>query len=61
MVYSRIRPSRGQSRDPTGSLSEGEDAEHVRRWGKDGTVICLNTLLLALLTGTVRGYVHDPD
>jgi hypothetical protein len=28
---------------------------------EDGTVISLNTLLLALLTGTIRGYLHDPD
>ena len=27
----------------------------------DGVVITLNTILLALLTGTVRGYLHDPD
>ena len=28
---------------------------------EDGTVISLDTLLLALLTGTIRGYLHDPD
>jgi hypothetical protein len=27
----------------------------------DGNVITVNTLVLALLTGTVRGYLHDPD
>ena len=27
----------------------------------DGTVITLNTILLALLTGTVRGVLFDPD
>jgi hypothetical protein len=27
----------------------------------DGTPISVNTLMLALLTGTVRGYWHDPD
>ena len=27
----------------------------------DGVVVTLNTLLLGLLTGTIRGYLHDPD
>ncbi len=27
----------------------------------DGTVVSVNTVMLALLTGTVRGYWHDPD
>ncbi len=28
---------------------------------EDGTVISLNTIVLALLTGTIRGFLHDPD
>ncbi len=27
----------------------------------DGTVVTVNTLVLALLTGSVRGYLYDPD
>ncbi len=27
----------------------------------DGTVITLNTIVLAILTGTIRGYLYDPD
>ena len=27
----------------------------------DGTVVTVNTLLLAILTGGVRGYLYDPD
>ena len=27
----------------------------------DGTVITVNTIVLAILTGTIRGYLYDPD
>jgi hypothetical protein len=27
----------------------------------DGVVVTANTIILALLTGTIRGYLHDPD
>ncbi len=52
-------------RDPDTDI---DDALHQVELGpaslhelEDGTVVTVNTLVLALLTGTIRGYLHDPD
>ncbi len=39
-------------------LELGPDSLHET---DDGVVVTVNTLVLALLTGTIRGYLHDPD
>jgi len=52
-----------EAASPDGSVDLDDlsyDAESLHEFD-DGTVITLNTILLALLTGTVRGVLFDPD
>ena len=44
--------------DALDQIEVGPDSLHEL---DDGTVITVNTIILALLTGTIRGYFHDPD
>ena len=65
----RRRPRRQDPRGPScdGRPRTSRDLEQVELTPEslheldDGTVVTVNTIVLAILTGTVRGYLYDPD